>query len=50
MVVVADGSEARAERLERVLTVDPGIGVVRHALAGYEDAIRTAEAQNVRIP
>ena len=44
MVIVADGSDARAERLERVLTVDPGIGVARHALAGYEPALETARS------
>jgi urocanate hydratase len=49
-VVVADGSDARAERLERVLTVDPGIGVVRHALAGYEEAIDTARSLGVKMP
>jgi urocanate hydratase len=42
MVVVADGSEEADRRLERVLTSDPGIGVVRHADAGYEEAIRFA--------
>lgn len=50
MVIVADGTKARAKRLQRVLTVDPGIGVARHADAGYEDAIRTAEEKNVKIP
>jgi urocanate hydratase len=50
MVVVADGTEARAERLNRVLTVDPGIGVVRHALAGYPEAIETAGEKGVKLP
>ncbi len=50
MVIVADGTKARAKRLQRVLTVDPGIGVARHVDAGYEDAIRTAEEKSVRIP
>jgi urocanate hydratase len=50
MVVVADGSRAADERLERVLTSDPGIGVARHADAGYPEAIATAEARGVRIP
>ncbi len=50
MVIVADGTKAREKRLQRVLTVDPGIGVVRHADAGYEDAIRTAQEKNVKIP
>jgi urocanate hydratase len=50
MVVVADGT-ARADRcLERVLTCDPGMGVIRHADAGYEEAITTAEERGVVIP
>jgi urocanate hydratase len=50
MVIVADGTPAADERLERVLTADPGIGVARHADAGYEDAIATADARGIRIP
>jgi urocanate hydratase len=50
MVVVADGSHEAAERLERVLTTDPGTGVMRHADAGYEDAIETAREQGIKIP
>src|SRR5215471_1433291 len=50
MVVVADGSEEAAERLERVLTCDPGMGVVRHADAGYEEARRVARARGIRMP
>ncbi len=50
MVIVADGTERKAERLERVLTVDPGLGVVRHADAGYELAIETARTRNVKMP
>ena len=50
MVVVADGSEEMAERLERVLTTDPGTGVLRHADAGYEDALASADANGLRIP
>jgi urocanate hydratase len=50
MVIVADGSRDADERLERVLTADPGIGVVRHADAGYQDAIATADARGIRIP
>jgi urocanate hydratase len=50
MVVVADGTDDAAERLERVLTTDPGTGIVRHVDAGYEDAIRAAAAGGVRIP
>jgi urocanate hydratase len=50
MVIVADGSPEADERLERVLTCDPGIGVARHADAGYPAAIATAESRGVRIP
>ncbi|MDE3167843.1 MAG: urocanate hydratase, partial [Acidobacteriota bacterium] len=50
MVVVADGSEESARRLERVLTCDPGIGVVRHAEAGYEDAETFARARGIWRP
>ena len=50
MVVVADGSRDADERLERVLTCDPGIGVARHADAGYEAALATADSRGVRIP
>jgi len=50
MVVVADGSKDAEERLERVLTTDPGMGVVRHVDAGYELAIDTAKERGVRIP
>ena len=50
MVTVADGTAAMARRLERVLTVDPGMGVVRHADAGYEDAVRFARRNKIKIP
>jgi urocanate hydratase len=50
MVVVADGTEACAKRLQRVLTTDPGMGVIRHADAGYERAIEVAEERGIRIP
>jgi urocanate hydratase len=50
MVVVADGSAEAAERLERVLTSDPGMGVVRHADAGYERAEEVARERGVRMP
>ncbi len=50
MVIVADGTDERAERLERVLTVDPGIGVARHALAGYPEAAETAQSKGVKLP
>ena len=49
-VTVADGTEAMAKRIERVLTNDPGIGVARHADAGYEEARRFAGEQGIRIP
>ena len=50
MVIVADGSREADERLERVLTCDPGLGVARHADAGYAEALRTANERGVRIP
>jgi urocanate hydratase len=50
MVVVADGSADAAERLERVLTTDPGTGVMRHADAGYSDAIEHAREQGLDLP
>jgi urocanate hydratase len=50
MVVVADGTPQAAQRLERVLTSDPGMGVVRHADAGYEEAIAFARERGVSIP
>jgi urocanate hydratase len=50
MVVVADGTEAAAARLERVLTTDPGMGVIRHADAGYERALEVARERGVRVP
>ncbi len=49
-VIVADGTEAAARRLERVLTVDPGLGVVRHADAGYEQAIQAAKQHGIHMP
>jgi len=49
-VIVADGSSAAAARLERVLTTDPGLGVVRHADAGYERAIEVARQQGIKMP
>jgi urocanate hydratase len=50
MVIVADGTTDADEKLERVLTCDPGVGVIRHADAGYPDAIATAEREGLRIP
>jgi urocanate hydratase len=49
-VIVADGTPAAARRLERVLTSDPAMGVLRHADAGYEEAIRVARERGVQIP
>jgi urocanate hydratase len=49
-VTVADGTDAMAKRIERVLTNDPGIGVARHVDAGYEEAERFAEKKGVKIP
>ncbi len=49
-VIVADGTDAAARRLERVLTNDPALGVLRHADAGYEVALDTAHAAGLRIP
>jgi urocanate hydratase len=50
MVVVADGTPEAAARLERVLTTDPGMGVLRHADAGYDRALEVADERGVRIP
>ncbi|MDQ3128075.1 MAG: urocanate hydratase [Chloroflexota bacterium] len=50
MVVVADGTELAARKLDRVLTSDPGMGVVRHVDAGYERAIDVARERGIRIP
>jgi urocanate hydratase len=49
-VIVADGTPEAAKRLERVLTTDPGMGVVRHADAGYPEAIEFAKANGIKIP
>ena len=50
MVVVADGTDAAAEKLERVLTADPATGVMRHADAGYEDAVSAARRHGLDLP
>jgi urocanate hydratase len=50
MVVVADGTDEAEERLERVLTCDPGLGVARHADAGYPAALEAAARRGVVIP
>ena len=49
-VIVAEGSRSAAARLERVLTNDPGIGVARHADAGYDLAVATARRHDIRLP
>jgi urocanate hydratase len=50
MVIVADGSKEMKERLNRVLTNDPGSGVARHVDAGYKEAIKFARKKDVKIP
>lgn len=50
MVIVADGTKEAEERLERVLTYDPAMGVIRHADAGYQQAIENAKKWNIKIP
>jgi urocanate hydratase len=49
-VCVADGTEVAARRIERVLKADPGLGVLRHADAGYPEAVTAAERHGLRIP
>ena len=49
-VIVADGTPEAAARLERVLTVDPGLGIARHADAGYQRAVEVAKERGVKIP
>ncbi len=49
-VTVADGTEAMAKRIERVLTTDPGMGVIRHVDAGYDEAKEFAKEKNVKLP
>ena len=50
MVAVADGTDLAAEKLARVLVADPGMGVIRHADAGYDRAIEVADQRGVRLP
>jgi urocanate hydratase len=50
MVCLADGSDLADEKLARVLVTDPGMGVIRHADAGYDRAIQVADERSVRIP
>jgi urocanate hydratase len=49
-VTVADGTDAMAQRIERVLTCDPGMGIIRHVDAGYDEAEAFAEKVGVKIP
>ena len=49
-VIVADGTPEAARRIERVLTTDPGMGVVRHVDAGYTEAIEFARENGVKVP
>jgi urocanate hydratase len=49
-VTVADGSDEMTKRIERVLTTDPGMGIIRHADAGYEQAIQFAKETGVKVP
>ena len=50
MVIVCDGTDEAAARIGRVLTNDPGTGVMRHADAGYEEAIECAKEQSLNLP
>ncbi|MBI5529152.1 MAG: urocanate hydratase, partial [Deltaproteobacteria bacterium] len=50
MVIVADGTAAAKRRLSRVLNSDPGMGIIRHADAGYETSIRIAKEKDIKIP
>jgi len=50
VLTAADGAPEAAKRIERVLTTDPGMGIIRHADAGYEEAIEFAVKNNVIIP
>ena len=50
MVIVADGTPQAAARLQRVLTSDPGMGVLRHVDAGYDEAVETARTHQINVP
>ncbi len=50
LLVVADGTKEAGDKIERVLTADPGMGVIRHADAGYPEAIKVAKARKIRVP
>ncbi|MGA7731837.1 MAG: urocanate hydratase, partial [Chloroflexia bacterium] len=49
-VIVADGTDEAAARLQRVLTTDPGMGIIRHADAGYDEALEAARRFGIRVP
>jgi urocanate hydratase len=49
-VCVADGTDLAAQKIERVLTNDPGMGIIRHADAGYGEAVSVAAERGVRVP
>jgi urocanate hydratase len=49
-VTVADGTDGMAKRIERVLTTDPGMGVIRHLDAGYDEAKEFAKSKGIRVP
>jgi urocanate hydratase len=49
-VIVADGTDEAAARLQRVLTTDPGMGIIRHADAGYDEAIEAAKRFGIKVP
>jgi urocanate hydratase len=49
-VIVADGTPEAAARLERVLTTDPGMGIIRHADAGYDEAQEAAKRFGIKVP
>jgi urocanate hydratase len=50
MVIVADGTKDAEQRLERVLTYDPGMGIARHSDAGYDQAMDNAKKWKIKIP
>jgi urocanate hydratase len=50
MVIVATGTKEKEERLEKVLTCDPALGIIRHADAGYEEAMSVAKKNRIKIP
>jgi urocanate hydratase len=50
LLVIADGTKEADERIEKVLTTDPGMGILRHADAGYVEAMKVARRTGVRVP